>query len=57
MHRQVIEPVIILTLREGEKDNEDYPRNLHELGGTVGGLIAVTWKPDLSKCLLTINTI
>jgi hypothetical protein len=25
--------------------------NLHELGGTVGGLIAVTWKPDLNKCL------
>lgn len=25
--------------------------NLQELAGTVGGLIAVMWKPDFSKCL------
>lgn len=26
-------------------------KDLHELGGTVGGLIAVTWNPDFSICL------
>ena len=25
--------------------------NLNELGGTVGGPIAVTWNPDFSTCL------
>lgn len=25
----------------------------HELGATVGGLIAVTWNPDFSTCLFS----
>lgn len=37
------------------EQNMKVSTNLHELGGTVGGLIAVTWKPDLNKCLLHNN--
>lgn len=32
-------------------DSNKTATNLQELGGTVGGLIAVTWKPDFNNCL------
>lgn len=32
-------------------------RNLQELGGTVGGLIAVTWKPACNKCRLACSAL
>lgn len=32
-------------------------RSLHELGGTVGGLIAFIWKPACSKCWLACSAL